>query len=213
MNNIVDATSGEYITVNGESLVFKYEYKNFTRWFLIWSPDNKRLQVWEPENLACNITFDGNQEEYDAWVQPLVDLWQAEKDRLAQEALANYPIRKQKALNNLNDTFKDIRDKAHIMSSLGYEINAGSTANEDITGLLLVMEDSETRQFCDYYNNFHSVTKTDLQTLQKEIVENAQNLYNQKWELRTAIENSNDDEELQTAVNNINFTYMDFSNS
>lgn len=68
-----------------------------------------------------------------------------------------------------------------------------------------------TIQFCDYYNEFHTLNKSQLTTLQNEIIQNAQNLYNQKWQYRTAIENATDNSSLDEAVSQINFTYMDFT--
>ena len=65
--------------------------------------------------------------------------------------------------------------------------------------------------FCDYYNQFHEVTKADLETLQSEIIKNAQNLYKQKWQYRTAIEACTDNEGLDAVTASIEFTYMDFT--
>ena len=118
--------------------------------------------------------------------------------------------RQKRALTQLNQDFEDVKERAYIKSSLGFTSDADSTANENITGLLLTIGDN-TIQFCDYYNEFHELNKSQLTTLQNEIIQNAQNLYTQKWQYRTAIENAADNSSLDEAVSQINFTYADFS--
>ena len=101
-------------------------------------------------------------------------------------------------------------ERAHVKSSLGFTVDANSTANENINGLLITIGDG-TVQFCDYYNQFHELNKSQLETLQSEIIQNGQSLYAQKWQYRTAIENCADNDQLDAAVAEINFTYMDFT--
>ena len=118
--------------------------------------------------------------------------------------------RQARALVQLNDDFETIKERSHIKSSLGFTADANQTANENVTGLLVTIGDG-TAQFCDYYNQFHEVNKADLETLQNEIIQNAQSLYQQKWVYRTQIENCTDNEGLDAVLEAINFTYMDFT--
>lgn len=145
-------------------------------------------------------------------MQPFVDQWQVEKDKHDQEvAEANsFPVRQAKALVQLNADFETVKERAHVKSNLGFTADANSTAKENVDGLLQTIE-TGTEMFCDYYNQFHEVTKTDLETLQSEIIKNAQNLYKQKWQYRTAIEGCTDNEGLDQVVAGIEFTYMDFT--
>lgn len=94
MHTIVSATSGINIFVDDYGVHFDtpFEYKELIRWDLTWRPEDKTLIIWEPENKAGTITFTGSEEEYNEWCQPLVDLWQAEKDRQEQEAIDNAEI-------------------------------------------------------------------------------------------------------------------------
>ena len=91
-------------------------------------------------------------------------------------------------LSELSTAFEDASEMAHLTSSLGFEIDANETANRDIEGLTLVMSDTDTTMFCDYNNEFHEVTKAQLETMRKEIVANSQRLYQIKWQYRSLIE-------------------------
>ena len=89
---------------------------------------------------------------------------------------------------NLCCNFNTAAAPAHLTSTLGFEIDANETANRNIEGLVLVMSDTDTTMFCDYNNEFHEVTKADLETMRKEIVANSQRLYQIKWQYRSLIE-------------------------
>lgn len=95
MKNFVMSVSNMYITVDSESYYFNFNYKDLIRYDLYWDlnfdysqPEDIRrpsLIIWEPENQATTITFTGTQEEYNEYIQPLVDLWEAEKQRQAED--------------------------------------------------------------------------------------------------------------------------------
>ena len=91
-------------------------------------------------------------------------------------------------LSELSTAFEDASEMAHLTSSLGFEIDANETANRDIEGLTLVMSDTDTTLFCDYNNQFHEVTREQLETMRREIVVNSQRLYQIKWQYRSLIE-------------------------
>ena len=91
-------------------------------------------------------------------------------------------------LSELSTAFEDASEMAHLTSSLGFEIDANETANRDIEGLTLVMSDIDTTLFCDYNNQFHEVTRAQLETMRREIVANSQRLYQIKWQYRSLIE-------------------------
>lgn len=216
------------INVNGEHLVFTYtkpeKVKNI--------PVELIEQInWKRTGIGNNICYYGDElygnnyyemqldDDNATWeevIKPFTDQWQAEKDRIEQEQeeiekeYNKFENRQKRALTQLNQDFEDVKERAYIKSSLGFTSDADSTANENITGLLLTIGDN-TIQFCDYYNEFHTLNKSQLTTLQNEIIQNAQNLYTQKWQYRTAIENATDNSSLDEAVSQINFTYADFS--
>ena len=196
------------------------------------SPSLIKSEINEPEKLDM-IQYNGegstidlcysdgrgvlvDESEYENYVKPYVDLWQAEKDRLEkeeQEAQAEYnkfENRQARALTTLNTEFEQAKTDAHLTSSLGFEIDANQTANENITGLLVTIGNGTT-QFCDYNNVFHEVNKADLETMQTEIIQNAQYLYQQKWSYRTQIEECTDGDALDEILAQIEFRYKDFT--
>lgn len=213
------------INVNGEHLLFEYTKPEKVKDI----PVEKISNIWwkwdSGESKICwyNDVLYGQDyretplidEDWETCIKPFADQWQAEKDRLDQEQeeiekeYNKFENRQKRALTQLNQDFEDVKERAYIKSSLGFTSDADSTANENITGLLLTIGDS-TIQFCDYYNEFHELNKSQLTTLQNEIIQNAQNLYTQKWQYRTAIENATDNSSLDQAVSQINFTYMNF---
>lgn len=182
-----------------------------------WDQDNPSLTRI---NFAAGYSYlyEATEKNYNKYIKPYADIWQQVKDRKDQEQeeiekeYNKFENRQKRALMQLNQDFEDVKERAYIKSSLGFTSDADSTANENITGLLLTIGDN-TIQFCDYYNEFHELNKSQLTTLQNEIIQNAQNLYTQKWQYRTAIENATDNSSLDEAVSQINFIYMDFSNS
>lgn len=111
-------------------------------------------------------------------------------------------------LAELTSKFEDASFTAHCLSSIGFVIDANPTSNRDITGVLVVMDDESTTQFCDYYNEFHTVTKAEMQTIQREIILNGQYLYQQKWTYRDAINSATTIAEIEAIT--IEFKNGDF---
>ena len=95
---------------------------------------------------------------------------------------------KEQRKNELTTLHEAAEKEAHVLSSLGFEIDANDRSNRDISGLLVTTQEGETVQFMDYSNVPHELTREQLETLQKEIILNAQNLYSQKWSYRNQIE-------------------------
>lgn len=95
---------------------------------------------------------------------------------------------KEQRKNELNTLHEAAEKEAHILSSLGFEIDANDRANRDVTGLLVTTGEGEAVNFMDYSNQPHTVTRSDLEVMQKEIIENAQYLYTQKWTYRAQID-------------------------
>lgn len=184
---------------------------SYVNWFL-----NYENQTGFYMSDGATILFDNTEENYNKWVKPYVDIWQAEKDRQEQEQAEaeaewnKFENRQARALTQLNADFETVKNRAHLKSSLGFTIDANPTAKENVQGLIEEVGDS-TVQFCDYYNQFHELNKSQLETLKSEINQNGQALYAQKWQYRTAIEQCSDNEGLDQVVAGIEFTYMDFT--
>ena len=111
---------------------------------------------------------------------------------------------KEQRKNELNTLHEAAEQEAHILSSIGFEIDANDRANRDIAGLLITTEEGETVQFCDYSNIMREVTRAQLEVMQREIIQNAQSLYAQKWYFRSQIDAC----ETSEALSELNFTFF-----
>lgn len=107
-------------------------------------------------------------------------------------------------------------DGATLKSSLGFEADSDSRANQDVNGLvtateaMAAAETAETKPtFMDANNEGHQVGLAELKTLQLEIIQAGQAAYQEKWKLRDAIEKAKTKEELEKIV--IAFHPVDFS--
>lgn len=114
---------------------------------------------------------------------------------------------KEQRKSELTTLHEAAEKEAHVLCSLGFEINANDRAYRDVQGLLLTTNDGEMVQFRDYSNIVRTLTKNDLITMQKEIVLNMQSLYSQKWMYRSYIESC----ESSAQLNNLNFTFINES--
>lgn len=140
---------------------------------------------------------------YTSEVKPYVDIWQTKYDEINTPYVPTLEEAKEAKLAELTSAFDTAAQNAHIMSSVGFEIDANEVANRNIEGLVLVMSDTDTTMFCDYNNEFHEVTKAQLETMRKEIVVNSQRLYQIKWTYRTQIEAAATVDELDAIQINI----------
>lgn len=103
---------------------------------------------------------------------------------------------------------------AVVTSSLGFVADSDSRAMMDVSGLVTTLESQpvesrSTVAFMDANNEAHLLTLDQLKTVQLEIVQNGQSAYQQKWTLRTAIEQATTKEELEAIE--IKFSAEDFS--
>ena len=123
-------------------------------------------------------------------------------------------LRAQK-LSQLDSSFKAwYQDGATVTTSLGFVADSDSRAIIDVSGLVTTLEaqpeeSRTTVAFMDANNLAHQLTLEQLKTVQVEIIQNGQSAYQQKWALRTAIENAQSKEELEAI--DIKFTAEDFS--
>lgn len=92
-------------------------------------------------------------------------------------------------------------DKATVTTSLGFVADSDARAMMDVNGLVTTLEaqPAESRSavtFMDANNQPHLLSLDQLKTVQVEIIQNGQSAYQQKWTLRTAIEQASTKEEL-----------------
>lgn len=116
---------------------------------------------------------------------------------------------KEQRKTELETLHRAVEEEAHVLSSLGFEIDAGNTANRDVTGVVRKLtRKGGTEIFMDYSNHPHEITLQDAETMLDEIFENAQYLYSQKWAFRNRIEECETSEELSSL--NFQFLYKSF---
>lgn len=113
---------------------------------------------------------------------------------------------KVRKLNELNAAHEAAEAGAHVVSSIGFTADANDRANRDIEGILKTIGDG-TVMFCDYDNEFHELNRSQCETLQIEIIQNAQALYAQKWAYRVQVEGAESVDEL----NAIEFAFSHLS--
>lgn len=103
---------------------------------------------------------------------------------------------------------------AVVTSSLGFVADSDARAMMDVSGLVTTLESQpvqsrSTLAFMDANNEAHLLTLDQLKTVQLEIIQNGQSAYQQKWTLRTAIEQASTKEELDAIE--IKFTAENYS--
>lgn len=87
-------------------------------------------------------------------------------------------------------------NKAVVISSLGFTADSDERANTDVIGLITTFGDNESVMFRDADNQYHQLTLEQLKTLQKEIIQNGQYSYQQKWGFESQINSAESEEDL-----------------
>ena len=121
------------------------------------------------------------------------------------------PLKARKAFA-IKRAFLDWRNnKATLISSLGFKADSNERANTDVSGLLIAYENNQDAliTFRDADNLFHSLTYAQVKTLQKEIIENGNYAYEQKWVLDAQVGKATTKEELDAIK--IEFVGKDFT--
>ena len=124
-----------------------------------------------------------------------------ERQEAEQARLDAMTLDERKALrvDEVKSWFETASDDAHCLSSVGFEINANSTAKTNIDGLKESLEAGlldEPQPFRAYDNSFHDVTLANLKTMSLEVIANGQKLYQQKWAYEKAISDAQTLDEL-----------------
>lgn len=121
-----------------------------------------------------------------------------ELEALEPEAMLYYA--RQNKLSELNEKFNDAIENGHMTCSFGVEIDANNDALRNVGNLLLVMGADDKELFCDYNNQFHELTRIQVELLQKEIIGHIKGLYAKKWSYREQINTLTMAEEVDSIV-------------
>ena len=121
-----------------------------------------------------------------------------ELEDLEPEAMLYYA--RQNKLAELEQKFNYELENGHMTCSFGVEIDANNDALRNVGNLLLVMGAEDKEMFCDYNNNFHELTKQQVEKIQAEIIGHIRGLYAQKWSYRGQINTLTTAEEVNSIV-------------
>ena len=121
-----------------------------------------------------------------------------ELEALEPEAMLYY-ARKNK-LAEMDTKFNYALENGHMTCSFGVEIDANNDALRNVGNLLLVMGADDKELFCDYNNQFHELTRIQVEFLQKEIIGHIKWLYAKKWSYREQINTLTTSDEVDSIV-------------
>lgn len=200
-------------------MIKKYQYngETYTSKYML------RKAIWEHDRTAISIP---NPETAEGWAALVKSKYNEEEDKLIETPLGivyteepdpepSLEDLKNSKLSSLESAFlRWYNDGAVVISSLGFTADSDERAITDVTGLVTVeeaksAEERSTVAFMDSSNQPHMLTLDQLKILQLEIIQNGQYAYQQKWSLRTAIEQAEDKEALDAIQ--IKFEAYDFS--
>lgn len=147
------------------------------------------------------------EEDYETYVQPFVDMWEAEKERLLalEEEIASTPPTLDEAktakLSEIKQAFETVSSSGYTVSSLGYRVDATSTSLTDVQGLIRLINSGHVSvpvMFRDYDNAFHETSLENLATLETEITVHGVTVYAEKWALEAQVTSAETVEAVQT---------------
>ena len=121
-----------------------------------------------------------------------------ELEALEPEAMLYYA--RQNKLTELDTKFNYALENGHMTCSFGVEIDANNDALRNVGNLLLVMGADDKEMFCDYNNQFHELTRIQVELLQKEIIGQIKGLYAKKWSYREQINTLTTAKEIDSIV-------------
>lgn len=171
------------------------------------------------KNLALTIEYYGKKQGIsidltkdvivmDVGQGPYISQWNIE-DKLPQPSMEElevlepeamlYYTRKNK-LAELEQKFNYMLENGHMTCSFGVEIDANNDALRNVGNLLLIMGAEDKEMFCDYNNQFHELTKQQVEKIQAEIIGHIRGLYAQKWSCREQINTLTTAEEIDNIV-------------
>jgi hypothetical protein len=161
---------------------------------------------FEKQGIKIDLTHDvvvmwngGEEDPYIAsWNIPYPQPSMEELEALEPEAMLYYA--RQNKLAELDTKFNDAIENGHMTCSFGVEIDANNDALRNVGNLLLVMGADDKELFCDYNNQFHELTRIQVEMIQKEIIGHIKGLYSKKWMYREQINTLTTAEEIDSIV-------------
>ena len=205
-----------YINVNNDPLPFSFTREHLKNLPSEVSLDNIQEIYWEKDKQSYFTLYGGSlvlfeESKYNDFIQPYVDLWQAEKNRIeqeqqeAQEQYNQIQNVRARAITYMNNTWGNIEETANVESSLGYTIGVSEKDIKFYTARIETMDDTETVTFKDYHNIERTgVTKANFVTMRKEAYAKYLNLLNIKSEYEANIEQCSTKEQVISLISQLN---------
>lgn len=190
---------------------------------MAWS-DNTGLPQKGYISLSNGTPFLFGEDKYNDYIQPYVDLWQAEKDRLEQEQIeaeqeyAKFENRKERALDSLVDDYHDALAKGFVRTSMGFDadISPNSVATLSATNITLsrniLSEEAPKTVFRDFYGLKRELNQVQVELLICQINAAQNHIRELKYTFKTKVKESHDNESLNAALDTCVYSTLDFSN-
>ena len=136
-------------------------------------------------------------------------------EKIPEPTFEELKARKEQELSSKAASFENNLNKdMYFTSSLGFKVNGDRRTRSNIEDLIAFFDaqaagEPATVMYRDYENVDRKVTKEQLQIMLAELIENGNNLYRIKWELKSQLAQVTNQEQLDAVV--LEFSMMDFS--
>lgn len=196
--------------------------ENKTIGYIMWFANNPSQTCFATENGEA-ILFEPNEENYNKWVKPYVDIWQAEKDRLEQEQIqaqqeyAKFENRKERALDKIVGDYHSTLANGFVRTSMGFDadISPDSVATLSATNLALnrnlLAEESPKTVFRDFYGLERTLDKVQVELLICQINAAQNHIRELKYAFKTKVKETYDNDSLNTVLDTCVYSTLDFS--
>lgn len=216
------------ISFNGERLDFSFIPpkpfpQNGVNWSFLWNEFYEVVYLDIFENPTKTVEIEKTEENYQKYCQPLIDLWQAEKDRIeaeqeaAKQELLKFENRKERALDSLVNDYHGALESGFVRTSMGFDadISPDSVATLSATNIALnrniLAEESPKTVFRDFYGLKRELDKVQVELLICQINAAQNHIRELKYTFKTKVKESHDNESLNAALNTCVYSTLDFS--
>ena len=160
-----------------------------------------------------------NEENYNKYIKPFTDQWEAEKDRIEQEQqaaaeeYAKFSSRQIRAYDLVNRSYNDILNNGYVTTSLGYDADISTASTASLLGTKFNLDNDtyDSANFVDYHDLNRQIDSVKCNTIISEINQTQNHLRDQKQDFIAQIKNTTDNESLNTLLPTLKFTTLDFT--
>lgn len=228
INSFISA-SKTTISIDGEVYAFEFSVpeqfpQDADSWSFMWAKDDDvaYLDVWGGS--MQSIEIEKTEENYQKYCQPLIDLWLIERDRIqaeeeaAKQELLKFENRKERALDSIVNDYHTALEKGFVRTSLGFDadISPDSVATLSATNLSLnrniLAEEPPKTVFRDFYGLKRELDKVQVELLICQINIAQNHIRELKYEFKSKVKETFDNESLNTALDTCVYSTLDFSN-